>query len=122
MEEVAPRSFNIKIPGRTTLRRNQRQLRRLHSTTSTFQPNDESDTETIVGEDNEHQESDDSQSTLSADSDATQPYDEDSDFDRDELFELKQNITRHGRTTRSGHYSRSGRKVKNRAPLDYEEI
>ena len=104
-EEVAPRSFNVQMPGGKILRRNQRHLRKTYSTASSFQPEETDDTDTLVEE--EEHSGGDSEATLSADSDATEPYD---DREDDELFVLKQNV------------SHRGRMIKAKKPLDYDEL
>ena len=109
IEEVAPRSYNVQIPGRGILRRNRKHLRKVQSTTSTFQPNNELDDSELSmnDEENNEQDSENTETTLS-DSDATQPYDEDSDG----LFELDQ--------TESPRRSRRTLKIKK--PLDYDDL
>ena len=112
VEEIAPRSYNVQIPGRGILRRNRRHLRKVQSTTSSYQPRDDLDDNELSSstEESENHENYFSETTLT-DSDATQPYDEESE---DELFELEQmeNTT----------HSRSGRSIKRKQPLDYDDI
>ena len=103
-EMVAPRSFNVKTTGGTILRRNRRQIRKLHSTTSSTPQHhiqhSESDTDT-----NNNPDSDSDTDTL--------PYD-----DIDEQLLLHEQAQQQQLVTTT----RSGREVHHHQPTDYEDL
>ena len=104
VKEVAPRSFEVKVDGKNTLRRNQRQLRKLYSTTSTRE-------EARAEEEHNEPTQQEDQSPYNSDSDSdsstsTIPYDED-------VEAYEQHVASLPRSKRSVHF---------RAPTDYEDL
>ena len=71
IQEVAPRSYEIQVNNKGVLRRNQRHIRKVHSTTSYLIPN-----ETVSGADNEHgSDTDDGGELSDTETIDTLPYD-----------------------------------------------
>ena len=129
IEEVAPRSFDVDVDGKT-LRRNRCQIRKLHSTTSFHLPQQQADTPIVNPE--EHYESDNEQQQTETfehhetdeESDSTTiPYaDSDGDQgsrggwgDSDGENEIHENEEL-PKTTRSG------RRIKRNHPTDYDDL
>ena len=117
IQEVAPRSFDILVNNKNTLRRNQRHMRKIHSTTS-YMPSQQgseidsdeeysSDTETIP------YDMDDQEFPL-ADEDMLDNFEQESD---EEFQVLNPDSALQNNTT-----TRSGRTVKLKHPTDYDDL
>ena len=119
IEEVAPRSFNVRTSNNSTLRRNQQQIRKLHSTTSSTIPthvetplhehlamHDETDTPPPF---NDYDSDSDNNST------STVPYDADEEEGQDETDEDDTDVLYQPMT-------RSGRIIRQHYPTDYSEL
>ena len=109
VKEVAPRSFEVKVDGKNTLRRNTRHLRKLHSTTSTSTRHEpiESEDEDIPATGHEPIVNDDEDFYSDSDSStSTIPYEEDMDAHESLVASLP----------------RSRRTVHFREPTDYEDL
>ena len=120
IEEVAPRSFEIRVSGGGTLRRNQCHIRKLHSTTSTYEQHQEDPVEEpdVLTEDD----------SIGSDSEtSTLHYDDDGDWfeelSQPEEGVMSQVIERNSpQPKQTLTTTLSGRVVKPRRPMDYEEI
>ena len=121
IEEVAPRSFNVRTSNNTTLRRNQQQIRKLHSTTSSTIP---THVETPLHEHLAmHDETDTPPNTPFSDYDSdsdnnstsTVPYDADEEEGQDETDEDETDVLYQPMT-------RSGRIIRQHYPTDYSEL
>ena len=112
VEEVAPRSYNIKLTDGSILRRNRIHIRKLHSTTSNNNNNNRDYTPPVMEEPDEHIESE-----YNSDSD-TIPYDN-SDND---TIPYDNSDSEDATNSQTMPVSRSGRRIHVRRPLDYEDL